>query len=838
MKGTSKRRVLLLLAGVLLLLFLVRPGANRLRTRIASSMSMALGRQVEIGRVNIHLLPQPGFDLENLALYDDPTISAEPMLRAGEVVASLRLSSIFRGRLEISRLSLSEPSLNIVRSADGRWNLEGLVEQASKSPVAPTTKTVSEARPGFPYIEASGARVNIKLGQEKKAFALTDADLAVWQDSENSWGLRLRAKPVRTDFNLSDTGTLRVDGMWRRAPTLSETPMQFALSWQGAQLGQLTKLVFARDRGWRGGVDVSANLTGTPSDLTISTQAEIQDFRRYDIMGGNDIRLATQCATHFHSSLRRFQDIDCQSTIGDGTLRLTGDVADALGSRSYDLKLTADRVPAQALVSFARRAKKGLPGGLAATGTVQAVFTAQKAVNSAAVYQGQGHATGVTIGDSNSDAEAFDLGKIAFVTGAAKHELKPGKQSVRGLSGTTELSVSLPPFPVSLDRPAPALAGGTLSRSGYSLRVQGEGRIQRFLQFAGLLGIPVKRPPADGIAKVDLTVAGTWEGFAPPRVEGSAQIRSVRAEIRGTASPIEVSAGQVSLTTNEARFDKIAATFAGGHWSGSVVVPRDCAGEESCFARFDLQAETISTDELARFLAPAPGKRPWYRVLSAKSDGPSPFASLRASGTLRAKHLAVRKILAANATTKVDINEGVLQLSDLRAHVLGGDFRGNWKADFNVRPYTYVADGKFDRISLEELTELLGGNWAAGTGGGTVKIKASGNSTAAIQESVDGVLEFEIRGGKFSRVTLPGSSETLVAQRFAGQLERRDGKFVLNEGRLQNADGTYQLSGTILSGSKLNLKLVRTGFGAYSITGSLAEPHVVADKTTQAALKP
>ena len=44
-------------------LFLARPGAQRLRARIVRSISLALGRQVDVGSVTLRFLPQPGFDL-------------------------------------------------------------------------------------------------------------------------------------------------------------------------------------------------------------------------------------------------------------------------------------------------------------------------------------------------------------------------------------------------------------------------------------------------------------------------------------------------------------------------------------------------------------------------------------------------------------------------------------------------------------------------------------------------------------------------------------------------------------------------------------------------------
>jgi len=211
----SRPKSSLLVAALILLigLFLVRPGAERLRWRIVRSISSAVGRQVQVGHVSLRFLP-PGFELENFAIHDDPAFSAEPMLRSDEVTANLRVMSLLRGRLEISRLELTEPSLNLVRDSEGHWNVESILERAAQTPAAPTGKPKSESRPGFPYIEADKGRINFKLGQEKKAHAFMDADFSIWQDSENSWGMRLKARPVRTDFNISDTGILRASGTW------------------------------------------------------------------------------------------------------------------------------------------------------------------------------------------------------------------------------------------------------------------------------------------------------------------------------------------------------------------------------------------------------------------------------------------------------------------------------------------------------------------------------------------------------------------------------------------------------------------------------------------------
>src|SRR5215831_7672741 len=123
---SSRRRGFAVAGLIVLVLFLLRPGASRLKSRIISSISASLGRSVDISSVHIRLLPRPGFDLDNLVVYDDPSFGAEPMLRASEVTADLRLTSLLRGKIEIARLDLTEPSLNLVHASTGRWNLETL----------------------------------------------------------------------------------------------------------------------------------------------------------------------------------------------------------------------------------------------------------------------------------------------------------------------------------------------------------------------------------------------------------------------------------------------------------------------------------------------------------------------------------------------------------------------------------------------------------------------------------------------------------------------------------------------------------------------------------------
>ncbi len=476
---------------VLLALFLVRPGATRLKVRIANSIGLALQREVEIDHVRLRLLPQPGFELENFVVHDDPAFGAEPVLRAQEVSASLRLSSLLRGRLEISSLSLTEPSLNLTRNQDGRWNIEHLLERTAQVSVAPTSRSRSESRPAFPYIEAERGRINFKLGAEKKPFALTDASYAFWQDSENTWGMRLRAQPLRSDFNLTDMGQIRVTGKWLRAATLRETPLQFSLQWDEAQLGQLTKLLSGEDRGWRGTVRLSSDLTGTPADLMVSSEGSLQDFRRYDISDGEPLKLHAHCDARYSTLDHGFHAIVCRAPVGDGDFSLTGEVQKWQAPGRYDLNITAERIPVLSVLSLARHAKKNLPQDLLATGKFEARFHLQANDTGIIALDGGGQTTNFRLSSAATKSElVFDA--VPFSLRASAPEKRANHVPATSLlKEPDEPHLLLGPVALRLGRPTPTnVAAWVAAGLGYHVSVDGDAEATRLLDAGRIAGVP------------------------------------------------------------------------------------------------------------------------------------------------------------------------------------------------------------------------------------------------------------------------------------------------------------------------------------------------------------
>ena len=838
----SKRRVAASAVLVLLVLFLFRPGASRLKSRIITSLSAAVGRPVDLSSAHIRLLPRPGFDLENLVVYDDPSFGSEPMLRASAVTADLRLSSLLRGRLEVAKLDLAEPSLNLVHQAGGAWNLESLLERSARTPLAPTAKTKSEPRPGFPYIEGSSGRINFKNGPEKIPDALTNADFALWQESENAWGVRLKAQPFRGDMNLNDTGLLELSGSWQRSANVRDTPLEFSIEWSRAQLGQVTKFFTGNDKGWRGDLRIDATVTGTPAALKISSTLLADDFRRYDITSEKSLRLAGRCDAEYNAQEHEFPQVACIAPVGAGSITITGE-ARLSGNHPYVFDVAVENVPASALGALAKRAKQDVPEDLMLEGRLEGQLSLAANTSSGGVPRVAGHAEIVGL-RASSESEKVELGPVTIpivVTtvwqGAAR-----GRVKIRPYRGA---HVDFGPFALERGRVGAATVRGWADRWGYGVNLLGDADIGRTLRLARMFGLHALRTTADGTAQLDLRVGGPWAaengiaGFAGPQVTGSAKLRNVHFDLRGTGEPVEISSAEIEISQDEVHLVKLNAKAAGAVWKGSLEMPRGCGTPENCPLRFQLIADEFSFDEASAWANAGPGNRPWYRVLGNPQPA-SMLARVWAFGHLTADRFVMRRASASKVSADLSLKAGKLEISSVNAELLGGTHRGRWHADFSVRPPVCSGSGNLTGMSLANASRLMKDDWVQGTAAASYDVR--GSCTLDFWNSLEGTLQVKVTDGSFPHMFFQDSDEILKIRKFAAQARLHGGTLEVSDGQLDSPQGNYSLSGTATLQREIDFKMTpvstRSG-GGYTVTGTLAQPRVRAlNRTEQARLKP
>jgi uncharacterized protein involved in outer membrane biogenesis len=831
LKKLFSKRVIGSTALLLLALFLVRPQSGLLHRKVAESLSMELGRRVEIAAIHIRFLPRPGLELENLIIYDNPEFGAEPLLRSPDVSAWLRVSSLLRRRIEISSLDLNNASLNLSRNSDGKWNFEELVERASKSSTAPTTAGKREPRRIFPYIEAGHARINFKDGLEKTHFAFTNAEFSLWQESENQWGMRLRGSPIRTDANLTDTGVISMNGVWQRAAVLYDTPVQFSLDWKQAQIGQMSRLLFGTDKEWRGSVALSSHFSGTLRNLQITGEASIDQLRRQDMPAGTDFTLAAECSAEYDSDQRSLTNVDCNSPTGDGSLELKGSAA-GIPFSSYNLTLLAKNAPVQSAIELLRHVNQTLPRDLNATGNMDLAFSLRRASSStAAQLLGEGEATGVRL-SSRARTELI-LGRVPF---ALVTPSSTSKSQAVALNNFPKLQIG--PINVALGRPVPVQAHLVISRSGYTASIRGEAGLKRLLQAAQMLRLPAPQVSAEGVTSLDLNLAGAWD-LATPALTGTAQLRAVHAQVRGMNSPFQVRRADLAIDNDAVRVKNLDALAAGSTWRGSLVIFRPCAAPDTCRIQFHLRSAETSALALNRLFNPLAAKRPWYKIL-AIGNSSNYFAKATATGSVAIDKLILGGAVCTRFSSDLDLEKAKLSLTNTHGNLLGGQTAANFKADFSVRPPMYSGTGNFDGVWLSSISELMRTGWIDGEGSANYRFTTSGWNLQDLLKQAEVDAKFSIKDGEFPHILLSENAEPLRSSVFSGQLVFRDGAFSLDDTELVSDSGVFNVSGTASLTGDLDLKMTGENSGGYNVSGTLDQTRVspITNPPTQAALKP
>ncbi len=848
----SKRKKWIFILVLVALLALIAPpfvSLNRFRGRVSSTLSQSVGRPVTIGSVGMQLLPQPGLNLQDLAVADDPEFSAEPLLHADAVTATLRLASLWRGRMEIAGLSFRNPSLNLVRLGDGRWNVESLLTRAAQTPSAPTSRRNAETRPRFPYIEASSARINWKQGREKKVFALDDADFALWLASEDQWRVELKARPIRTDDDLSNTGVLRLSARVERAADLRATPVQLQLSLEKAQLGQLTQLIYGRDRGWRGGVNLDAILSGTPAAMSVEVFTRLEDFHRYDI-GGGGFSLNAHCKAELRGAEpgpgHSLEAIECSAPVDDGEISASGRLPLPPPERLADwggpgITLRARAVPLAAVARLLRHVKRDLPADFTASGLVQAAFgyparMTRPPRDAQALWFGTGVASSVRLHSRALGAD-LDLGNIRFHMPLAEDPRAASAKRLALLprSGkTAEQRLLLDAFPADLGAAKPATVSAWFGGSGYALDVKGDGDLGRVISTARSLGL---RTPAafiggKGRVHMEVEMSGGWTGFAPYIITGSAQVQQAGAEVRGWTWPLEIASANLTLTASEVAAQNLKMSLAGSqpgattNLEGWVKLPRNCAPGESCAFQFDLRADKLILDDVNRLLNPRLRATPWYAFGSAEQGSPQWMAALRGYGVLSSHQVMVKNVTLREFTARLEMNAGRLRLADVRADLFGGKHTGEWSADLTGEQPTYTGTGAIEHVALEQIGTAMRDNWAAGAARVEYEVRLGGWDLAALARSASGAMDFEWKNGALTHLALENPASPMRFTRFTGKLAWKGNGFALTEGRFESSGGEYDAAGSISLGRELEITIARGDVVEYAVSGTMAQPRV------------
>ena len=274
---------------------------RHMRGYLLAHLESSFGRPVQARDFSLQLLPWPRLDVDGVTISENPAFGQEYFLRADHLAASVRWLGLLRGHFEFGTISLSRPSLILVRNQQGRWNLEGWLPPAAtrppsqgivygpQSPVTPANH--------LQKIEFDEGRINFKTADEKRPFAFTNVSGSVEQTAPGRWQLRLEAQPWRSGVALQSTGTLQVRGEVAGTSARLQ-PAEIQAHWGKVSIADLFRMVTGNDSGVRGEfvLDGTASIgkptpgepPGVPGSWKFSVHARAARIHRWDLTERTD----------------------------------------------------------------------------------------------------------------------------------------------------------------------------------------------------------------------------------------------------------------------------------------------------------------------------------------------------------------------------------------------------------------------------------------------------------------------------------------------------------------------------------------------------------------------
>jgi hypothetical protein len=321
---------------------------------------------------------------------------------------------------------------------------------------------------------------------------------------------------------------------------------------------------------------------------------------------------------------------------------------------------------------------------------------------------------------------------------------------------------------------------------------------------------------------------------------GTAQLRNVRAQVRGFNAPLDIRTANLILADDSVRVQNINAAAADTQWRGSMLIPRPCPTPRDCTLQFSLHTAELSAASLNNLFNPAARKQSWYKFLSI-GEKPAPYLlQARATGKISVEKLTIASSASSQVSGDVSLDQGKLTIANFRSATLGGKIAGEWKADFLARPPVYDGRGNIEAISLDQVSGLMHDPWVEGTGSAHYEFQAAGWNLQELFANSDLSANFSIENARFPHVVLTNKVGPLRATAFSGNLTLQDGKFSFENAKLDSRDGIYTVSGTASLAGALKLKMVSEGTSGYDVSGTLTRTRVsqIATTSARASLKP
>ena len=374
---------------VLLLLLPLLINVNSFRPKIESELSNALGRKVEVGDLSLSILGGR-VSAANIRIADDPAFSTSPFLTAKSLKIGVELMPlIFSKQLNITGLTLDEPSIMLLSGPNGKWNFSSLA--ATSTETAPTSGGAPSGSLSVEELTVTEGKLLVgKVNSSAKPLTIDDVNIEVRNFSATT------QFPFTLSAALPGSGNLKVEG---KAGPLSPAgiPLQVTLKLQKLDLAALADPSLGGIGNLDGKLDSdgkTAKVNGTLSldKLKLSPKGAPAG-RSIEVKFVLDHDLSRQAGTISQGEV----------AAGKAVAHLTGSYQAAGDATVVNLKLNAPALPVEEVGALLPALGVTLPAGSGLKGGTMSAALAITGPMDKLVVEGP-------VKLENSKLEGFDLG--------------------------------------------------------------------------------------------------------------------------------------------------------------------------------------------------------------------------------------------------------------------------------------------------------------------------------------------------------------------------------------------------------------------------------------------
>ncbi len=191
------RKTLIITGIVLLVLIAVTAFAlvnlngliNRNKDYLLARAQESLGRTVAVGEIGVTLWGGIGVRLKEFSMADDPAFANDSFIRAADLQVNMKLMPLLRKELQVSKVILHRPVINVIRDPQGRFNFStiggGKENQEKEAKKEKDKKERSEERAAPPpllvsLVDIDGGEIRyVDAGKDGIDFRATRVDFKV-----------------------------------------------------------------------------------------------------------------------------------------------------------------------------------------------------------------------------------------------------------------------------------------------------------------------------------------------------------------------------------------------------------------------------------------------------------------------------------------------------------------------------------------------------------------------------------------------------------------------------------------------------------------------------------